>query len=46
VGLIIYGYDDDQGRSERWKIHLGKLRRLRKNEPSETSWDTCPKTSV
>jgi len=25
VGLIIYDYDDAQGRSERWKIHLGKL---------------------
>jgi hypothetical protein len=25
VGLIIYDYDDAQGRSERWKTHLGKL---------------------
>jgi hypothetical protein len=25
VGLTIYGYDDAQWRSERWKGHLGKL---------------------
>jgi len=25
VGLIVYGYDDDQGKSERWKNHFKKL---------------------
>lgn len=25
VGLIVYGYDDAQGKSARWKSHLGKL---------------------
>jgi hypothetical protein len=27
VGLIVYGYDDAQGKSERWKSHLDKLTR-------------------
>jgi hypothetical protein len=27
VGLIIYGYDDAQKRSQRWKFHLAKLKK-------------------
>jgi hypothetical protein len=27
VGLIVYGYDDAQGKSERWETHLGKLKK-------------------